>query len=156
MRTLSPPNLAPCPTPEARPGLAPALLSALLLGLLPALAGCAALKPDSLVSAAMERECSVQNLNRGQPYCRPAAAAPEPPPFCTRSRGSVDCWRQPPLAQPPYRGVGDTPAGPPPEAPARPLAAPEAASVATPVATPLVAPLVAPSAAPETALSRGS
>jgi hypothetical protein len=93
----------------------------LALVLLPlALLGCAAAKPDSLVSAAMQQDCSVLNLDRGLPYCRALPAAPEPPPFCTRSRGSVDCWRQPPVANPPYRGLADTPAMPPPERQTRP------------------------------------
>jgi hypothetical protein len=94
---------------------------AFALVLLPlALLGCAAAKPDSLVSAAMQQDCSVLNLDRGLPYCRPLPAAPEPPPFCTRSRGSVDCWRQPPAASPPYRGLADTPAMPPAEHQPRP------------------------------------
>jgi hypothetical protein len=28
-------------------------------------------------------------------------------PYCTRSLGAVDCWRQPPLAMPLQRGVAD-------------------------------------------------
>ena len=98
----------------------PAMRLSVALLLLPlAVAGCAALKPDNLVSAVAERDCSVLNLDRGLPYCRAVPSVPEPP-FCTRSRGSVDCWRQPPLASPPYRGMGDTPAMPPLEQQARP------------------------------------
>jgi hypothetical protein len=81
----------------------------LCLLVLPCLLGCAAAKPDALVSALARRDCSVLNLDRGLPYCRTLPGAPEPPPFCTRSRGSVDCWRSPPLAIPPYRGVADIP-----------------------------------------------
>jgi hypothetical protein len=91
-----------------------------LLPLTLALLGCAAAKPDNLVSAVMRQECSVLNLDRGLPYCRAVPAAPEPPPFCTRSRGSVDCWRQPPQATPAYRGLADAPAMPPVERQARP------------------------------------
>jgi hypothetical protein len=87
---------------------------------LPWLLGCAAAKPDNLVSAVVQRDRSVLNLDRGLPYCRALAEAPEPTPFCTRSRGSVDCWRSPPLAIPPYRGVADIPPGPPPDQQARP------------------------------------
>ena len=94
---------------------------AFALVLLPlALLGCAAAKPDNLLSAVMQQECSMLNLDRGLPYCRLVPAAPEPPPFCTRSRGAVDCWRQPPVASPPYRGLADTPAGPPAERQTRP------------------------------------
>ena len=85
------------------------------------LAGCHAATPDALVSAAAERDCTILNLDRGLPYCRAPAGEPAPQPFCTRSLGRVDCWRgSPPLAMPAYRGVADTPAGPPAEARARP------------------------------------
>lgn len=93
-------------------------LAALLAGLL--LAGCHAATPDALASAVAQRDCNILNLDRGQPYCRALAGEPEPAPICTRSRGSVDCWRQPPLAMPAYRGVADTPAGPPPSQRAQP------------------------------------
>ncbi len=96
----------------------PPALTLLLLPL--ALLGCAAAKPDSLVSAAIRQDCSVLNLDRGLPYCRNVPAAPEPPPFCTRSRGSVDCWRQPPLASPAYRSLGEAPAMLPVQQQARP------------------------------------
>jgi hypothetical protein len=85
-----------------------------LLPLVLALAGCHAATPDSLVSAAVQRDCSLLNLDRGHPYCRAQAGEPPPPPFCTRTLGSVTCWRSPPEAMPAYRGVADTPAGPPP------------------------------------------
>ena len=88
--------------------------------LLLALAGCASLQPDNLVSAATEQVCSLRHLDLGLPYCLAVPAAPEAAPFCTRSRGSVDCWRQPPLALPPQRGLADTPAMPPAAQQARP------------------------------------
>src|SRR5215210_7676918 len=65
---------------------------------------------DAVVSLAKGRDCSVVRLDRGQSYCRPEEAPPAPPPYCTRSLGSVDCWREPPLAIPLPRGVADGPA----------------------------------------------
>src|SRR5689334_5065891 len=64
---------------------------------------------DAVVSLASGRDCSVVRLDRGQSYCRPEEPPPTPPPYCTRSLGSVDCWRQPPLAIPLQRGVADGP-----------------------------------------------
>ncbi|RAI57288.1 hypothetical protein [Roseicella frigidaeris] len=63
--------------------------------------------PDAVVSAVSGRDCSAVRLDRGLPYCRPQEAPPAPPAYCTRSLGSVDCWRQPPLALPLPRGVAD-------------------------------------------------
>src|SRR5689334_5804847 len=63
--------------------------------------------PDAVVSAATGRDCSLVRLDRGQSYCRPEEPPPAAPPYCTRSLGAVDCWRQPPLAQPLQRGVAD-------------------------------------------------
>jgi hypothetical protein len=65
---------------------------------------------DAVVSLASGRDCSVVRLDRGQSYCRPVEAPPGPPPYCTRSLGGVDCWREPPLALPLQRGVADGPA----------------------------------------------
>ncbi|TCZ57944.1 hypothetical protein [Roseicella aquatilis] len=108
------------------PGLPALRRSALALGLL--LPGCASLEPvsgilaavnigsvtaigrtvpDAAISAISGRDCSVVRLDRGQGYCRPKEPPPVPPPTCTRSLGSVDCWRQPPEASPPYRGLAD-------------------------------------------------
>jgi len=47
---------------------------------------------DAVVSLATGRDCSVVRLDRGEEYCRAEEAPPEPPIFCTRSRGGVDCW----------------------------------------------------------------
>jgi hypothetical protein len=63
--------------------------------------------PDAVVSAVAGRDCSAVRLDRGLEYCRPEEAPPPPVPYCTRSIGSVDCWRQPPLALPLQRGVAD-------------------------------------------------
>lgn len=64
---------------------------------------------DAVVSLASGRDCSVVRLDRGLGYCKPEEPPPAPPPYCTRSLGSVDCWRQPPLAIPLQRGVADGP-----------------------------------------------
>lgn len=73
------------------------------------LCGCEALSPDALASAATGRRCAANNLREGTAYCR-AEAPPATPVYCTRSRGSVDCWKAPPEATPPYRPVADGPA----------------------------------------------
>jgi hypothetical protein len=65
---------------------------------------------DAAVSLARGRDCSVVRLDRGLGYCRPEEPPPAPPPYCTRSLGRVDCWREPPLALPMQRGVADGPA----------------------------------------------
>jgi hypothetical protein len=65
---------------------------------------------DAAVSLASGRDCSIVRLDRGQSYCRPVEPPPAPPPYCTRSLGRVDCWRQPPLAIPLQDGVADGPA----------------------------------------------
>lgn len=64
---------------------------------------------DAAVSLASGRDCSVVRLDRGLGYCRPVEPPPAPPPYCTRSLGRVDCWREPPLAFPMQRGVADGP-----------------------------------------------
>lgn len=64
---------------------------------------------DAVVSLASGQDCSVVRLDRGQSYCKPKEPPPAPPPYCTRSLGSVDCWRQPPLTIPLQRGVADGP-----------------------------------------------
>jgi hypothetical protein len=64
---------------------------------------------DAVVSLASGRDCSVVRLDRGLGYCRPQEPPPAPPPYCTRSLGRVDCWREPPLAIPLQRGVADGP-----------------------------------------------
>jgi hypothetical protein len=63
--------------------------------------------PDAVVSAVSGRDCSAVRLDRGLSYCRPEEAPPAPVPYCTRSIGGVDCWRQPPLALPLQRGVAE-------------------------------------------------
>ncbi|MCO6418576.1 hypothetical protein JYK14_20785 [Siccirubricoccus sp. KC 17139] len=114
--------------------------------------------PDAAVSLVSGRECSSVRLERGLSYCRTEELPPEPPPYCTRSLGRVDCWRSPPLAVPRQVGVADGRTSltalqeahrtrrwgdlfwdhPDPAETARPVAAP--AAVAMPVLEPIAAP----------------
>jgi len=66
---------------------------------------------DAVVSVVRGKDCSVVRLDRGETYCREQEPPPAPVPYCTRSRGSVDCWLAPPLAMPLPRGVADQPPG---------------------------------------------
>jgi len=51
--------------------------------------------PDLAYSGIIGRDCSIVRLERGESYCRPIDPPLEPPPFCTRSLGTVDCWQNP-------------------------------------------------------------
>lgn len=50
---------------------------------------------DALYSAVSGKDCSIVRLDQGKSYCRPVEPPPEPPPFCTRSLGLANCWRDP-------------------------------------------------------------
>jgi hypothetical protein len=63
---------------------------------------------DAVATLATGRDCSVVNLERRLPWCLEPPAPPQPPPFCTRSLGRVDCWTVPPPGAP-LRGVADPP-----------------------------------------------
>ena len=65
--------------------------------------------PDIVISGLSGRDCSVVRLDRGLSYCGPVDAAPPPPPYCTPSRGRVDCWVTRPASIPTQRGVVDGP-----------------------------------------------
>ena len=65
--------------------------------------------PDLLVSAVTGRDCSVVRLDRRLSYCAASEDAPGPPPYCTRSIGSVDCWVTRPAAIPMPPGVVNGP-----------------------------------------------
>ena len=65
--------------------------------------------PDILVSGVTGRDCSIVRLDRGLSYCGPSQDPPGPPPYCTRSLGSVDCWVTRPASIPMQRGVVDGP-----------------------------------------------
>lgn len=72
--------------------------------------------PDAVVSVVAGQDCSIAHVGAGEAYCRPDIT-PAPQPFCTRSIGSVDCWRaEPPPALPPLVPLADSP----PAQPARP------------------------------------
>jgi len=65
--------------------------------------------PDIVVSAATGRDCSVARLDRGLSYCAAGDPGFQPPPYCTRSIGAVDCWVTPPPSIPLQRGVAQQP-----------------------------------------------
>ena len=50
---------------------------------------------DALWSLVTGRDCSVVRLDQGKRWCRPMEPLPEPPVYCTRSLGTVDCWADP-------------------------------------------------------------
>jgi hypothetical protein len=50
---------------------------------------------DALYSMLSGRDCSIVRMDQGKSYCKPVEPPPEPPPYCTRSLGVADCWRDP-------------------------------------------------------------
>jgi hypothetical protein len=50
---------------------------------------------DAVVSLVSGKDCSAVRLEQGKTYCRPTEPAPDMPPYCTRSLGVVDCWKDP-------------------------------------------------------------
>jgi hypothetical protein len=50
---------------------------------------------DAVYSAVTGKDCSIVRMEQGKSYCRPIEPQPETPPYCTRSLGVVDCWRDP-------------------------------------------------------------
>lgn len=52
---------------------------------------------DAVYSVVMGQDCSVVRWDRGLEFCRPMEPSPVPPPYCSRSLGGVDCWRDPAL-----------------------------------------------------------
>jgi hypothetical protein len=50
---------------------------------------------DMMYSGITGRDCSIVRLEQGKTYCVPREGEPEPPEFCTRSLGVVDCWANP-------------------------------------------------------------
>jgi hypothetical protein len=64
---------------------------------------------DALFSWLTGRDCSIVRLDQGKTYCRPVEPEPEPPPYCTRSLGSVNCWKDPDTVPGHPRGVADGP-----------------------------------------------
>jgi hypothetical protein len=62
------------------------------------LTGCvAAITPpvDAAYSLVTGKDCSVVRWDQGKSYCRATERLPDALPYCTRSLGVVDCWRDP-------------------------------------------------------------
>jgi len=66
---------------------------------------------DAVYSWVTGRDCSIVRLDQGRTYCRPVEPKPEPPVYCTRGLGSVNCWQNPDTVPGHPRGVADGPAG---------------------------------------------
>src|ERR1700748_621574 len=64
---------------------------------------------DAVYSWFTGRDCSVVRLDQGKTYCRSVEPEPEPQPYCTRSLGSVNCWKDPDTVPGHPRGVADGP-----------------------------------------------
>lgn len=50
---------------------------------------------DLAWSLASGRDCSIVHWDRGERYCKPMAAPPEAPRFCTRTLGTAECFADP-------------------------------------------------------------
>jgi hypothetical protein len=66
---------------------------------------------DAVYSWLTGRDCSVVRLDQGKTYCRPVEPPPEPPVYCTRGLGAVNCWADPATVPGHPRGVADGPSG---------------------------------------------
>ena len=66
---------------------------------------------DAVYSLVTGRDCSLVRLDQGKSYCRPVEPPPEPPAFCTRSLGTVNCWQDANSLPGHPRGVADGPSG---------------------------------------------
>jgi hypothetical protein len=64
---------------------------------------------DAVYPLVTGKDCSLVRLDQGKTYCRPAEP-PQPPVFCTRSLGVVDCWQDPDGLPNRQAGVADGPA----------------------------------------------
>jgi hypothetical protein len=65
--------------------------------------------PDLIYSGATGKDCSAVRLEQGKSYCKPPEPPPDRPPFCTRSLGVVDCWKNPEALNGPLHEVADGP-----------------------------------------------
>lgn len=63
---------------------------------------------DMAVSLAVGADCSLVRLDSGKPYCM-REPPPVPPPVCTRTLGTVECWTNPEAFGAPVTGVADGP-----------------------------------------------
>jgi hypothetical protein len=70
---------------------------------------------DALYSIVSGRDCSIVRLDQDKSYCKPVERPPEQQPYCTRSLGVVDCWRDPASLPDHPPQVGDVPHGLTPE-----------------------------------------
>jgi hypothetical protein len=50
---------------------------------------------DAAYSLVTGKDCSVVHWDQGKSYCRATEPLPDALPYCTRSLGVVDCWRDP-------------------------------------------------------------
>jgi hypothetical protein len=66
---------------------------------------------DAVYSWWSGRDCSAVRWDQGKSYCRPVEPEPPPPAFCTRSLGTVNCWKDPDKFRGHPVGVADGPAG---------------------------------------------
>ncbi|WP_428492498.1 hypothetical protein [Rhodopila sp.] len=64
---------------------------------------------DAVYSFITGKDCSIVRLDENKSYCRPVEPPPEPPEFCTRTLGSVNCWRDPATLPDHPRGVAEGP-----------------------------------------------
>ena len=63
--------------------------------------------PDVIVSGISGKDCSLVRLDAGKSDCAPQELAPARPVVCTRSLGTVDCWRNPEALGAAYTEVAD-------------------------------------------------
>ncbi|MBS0644224.1 MAG: hypothetical protein U1E70_27070 [Acetobacteraceae bacterium] len=64
---------------------------------------------DLVVSLVSGKDCSIVRWDEGKSYCKPQEPPPQPPTFCTRSLGVVNCWSDPALLQDHPTQVADGP-----------------------------------------------
>jgi hypothetical protein len=62
---------------------------------------------DAVVSVVGGKDCSVVRWDQGKSYCKPEEPKPDAPPYCTRSLGVVDCWKDPAALLDPPPEVAD-------------------------------------------------
>ena len=65
---------------------------------------------DAVISLVSGKDCSAVRLEQGKTYCRPVEPKPQPPVFCSRSLGVVNCWTDPATLPDHPQGVADGPA----------------------------------------------
>lgn len=107
MRTL----ILACVLPLAGCGMSDNLIAAAAVGAnVASVAAIQRTPADALYSWWTGRDCSAVRLDQGKRYCRTEEPKPEPPPYCTRSLASVNCWQDPATVPGHPRGMADGPA----------------------------------------------